>query len=76
MASPTTDELNAGFDAAYTKMVDWILHSPELDRNIPFVGNIRDIMLGKVKSAEGRKRLLELVTDVIIADNKVQDAAR
>jgi len=76
MADPTLEELNAGFDAAYEKMIDWIMHSPELNRNIPFVGNIRDIALGKIKSPEGRKRLLEVVKDVITADNKVQDAAK
>jgi len=75
MAAPSLDELNAGFDAAYTKMVDWIMHSPELDKNIPFIGNIRNIMLDKVRSPEGRKRLLELVTDVIVADNRIQDQA-
>lgn len=75
MASPTTDELNAGFDAAYGDLIDWIMHSPELDRNIPFVGNVRDIALNKIKSPQGKAHLLRLVTDVIVADNKIQDAA-
>lgn len=74
MAAPTNRELNAGFDAAYKDLIDWLMHSPELDRSIPFVGNIRDIMITKVQSPEGRKRLLNLVTDIIVADNAAQAA--
>jgi len=76
MAEPTTEELNAGFDAAYADLIDWLMHSPEIDRNIPFVGNLKDIMVSKVKSTEGRSRLLRLVHDIIVADNAVEAKAK
>lgn len=62
----TTAELNADYDAALKDLLTWVGLVP--DQYIPFVGNIRDILRQKLDSPEGHAKLLQLVKDVIAAD--------
>src|SRR5262245_39188526 len=69
MIMATVPELNAGFDAAMRDLKLWLVTLVP-DRTIPFVGNIRSLMLAKLDSPEGHARLLELVRDVTAAEEK------
>lgn len=74
MSGPTTDELNAGFDAA-TKTLLVLINTVVPDHNIPFVGNLRQIALEKIQSAEGRKMVLDEVRQILAAAQAVREKA-
>lgn len=57
---PTVGELNAAFDAV-SKELPNLVNTLAPDTNIPFVGNIRQILLGKLKEPAARPVLLKLV---------------
>lgn len=67
----STDEVNAGFDAAYNSLNKLVL-TVVPDHNIPFVGNLRTIALEKMKSPEGRGVILDEVRQILAAAEQVR----
>lgn len=63
---PTVEEKNAGFDVAHTKIKAWV-ETLIPDHYIPMVGNLRQIALQHLDSADGRKMLLDEVSSILIA---------
>lgn len=67
----TTDEINAGFDAASISLLK-LIQSLVPDHNIPFVGNLRNIALEKLQSPDGRRLLVDEVKQVLAAAEAVR----
>lgn len=74
MTAPTTDEVNAGYDAASSSLLT-LITTVVPDHNIPFVGNLRAIALDKFKSPEGRKMVLDEVRQILAAAQAVREKA-
>lgn len=68
---PTVKEQNAAFDAVNHKLPDLVNHLVP-DQSIPFVGNLRQIALGKIAVPEARPVILELVQAALLAAEKAR----
>jgi hypothetical protein len=66
---PSTDELNAGFDVAHTKINQMI--QTMLPEHIAFF-NVRQMATDKFNSPEGRAALLDEVRSVLTAAEGVR----
>ena len=67
---PTVDELNAGVAAVKKKLPALVGLVP--DRNIPFVGNLHQLMIAELQSKEATPVELMLVRAVLEAAEEVR----
>lgn len=68
---PSTDELNAGFDAAHAGLLR-IVQTMVPNADYPFIGNVRTLALAKLQSPEMRPVILDEVKQVLVAAEKVR----
>ena len=72
---PTVDEKNAAFRAAMPKLQDWVRQLVP-NHDYPFVGNPQTMFMARLTSAQGRELLLNEISAVLEAAEKVRARAK